>query len=212
MKNIFGNLGNNKRRPDALTVATIQYYYKPVMAFFSSLSLRAYETAGLSNSSIMLGLGCNDEVYGMMLKEFFSFAGDIVGLDLNGEALSKAKSYNTGAYSIFINASATAMPFADETFSTVYANGVIPDIPDVFSALAEARRVIRPGGQFFCTVRTEKFRQGYVLARILTKIGFSWGGEYYKERMDKRCTAIHVSITYDDWVSFFDQAGFKIER
>lgn len=41
-----------------------------------------------------------------------------------------------------------AMPFADETFATVVCTEVLEHVPDAPKAIAEIRRVLRPGGAF----------------------------------------------------------------
>jgi SAM-dependent methyltransferase len=43
-------------------------------------------------------------------------------------------------------ADAVSLPFPDGSFDCVYSFGVLHHIPDVADALAEARRVLRPGG------------------------------------------------------------------
>jgi SAM-dependent methyltransferase len=47
---------------------------------------------------------------------------------------------------------ATALPFADRTFDVVTARHMLYHVPDVAGAIAEARRVLRPGGAFGATV------------------------------------------------------------
>jgi ubiquinone/menaquinone biosynthesis C-methylase UbiE len=47
----------------------------------------------------------------------------------------------------YVRASAERLPFADRCVDTVLTTWTLCSIPDVFSALAEMRRVLRPGGR-----------------------------------------------------------------
>lgn len=47
-----------------------------------------------------------------------------------------------------LDAPAYPLPFGDETFDTVVCTLVLCSVPDVDATLAEARRVLRPGGRF----------------------------------------------------------------
>jgi len=49
----------------------------------------------------------------------------------------------------FVEASATAMPFPDNTFDAVWSIWVLEHIPEPEKALAEIRRVTKPGGYLF---------------------------------------------------------------
>lgn len=64
-----------------------------------------------------------------------------------------------------VQAGAEELPFEDESFDTVVATFVHCTIPDPARALAEIRRVLRPGGRylFFEHVRAE---DGSVLGRV----------------------------------------------
>lgn len=48
--------------------------------------------------------------------------------------------------------SASRLPFADGTFDTVMATEVLEHVAEVDAAVAEVRRVLRPGGHFLATV------------------------------------------------------------
>ena len=66
-------------------------------------------------------------------------AGAWVGVDASAEMLARAPQPHH-------RADATALPFPDHSFGSVALLYVLYHLPDPSSALAEARRVLRPGG------------------------------------------------------------------
>ena len=70
------------------------------------------------------------------------------------------------------DASAQALPFPDDSFDTVVSTMVLCTVPDPESALAEVRRVLRPGGRLlFCEhVRADSPR----LARWQRRLASPW--------------------------------------
>ena len=50
----------------------------------------------------------------------------------------------------FVEANAEALPFADRSFDAYTIAFGIRNVPRIEAALAEARRVLKPGGRFLC--------------------------------------------------------------
>lgn len=75
---------------------------------------------------------------------------DVVGIDFSSAMIALAESRVPDA--TFIEADAQDLPFEDREFDAVVCNFGIPHVPDQPRALAQVRRVLRPGGRFAMTV------------------------------------------------------------
>lgn len=89
----------------------------------------------------LLDLGCGD---GNNLAWLSRFAGHVYGSDYNLVRLVRAAARNRGA-TIFA-ADVLRFPSDDGAFDIVYFNHVIEHIKNDVAALAEARRILKPGG------------------------------------------------------------------
>lgn len=67
----------------------------------------------------------------------------VIGADLSAGMLGRAVA--AGAWPL-VQADATCLPVADASIDIVVGRGVLHHLPDVAAALAEWRRVVRPGG------------------------------------------------------------------
>lgn len=90
------------------------------------------------------GLGGGD----IVLAE--EFGAKVMGIDLEEPLISKAKSYVDEAgldkQIEFRHVTAGKLPFPDETFDIVYSSGAFTQTEDKIAIFAEARRVLRSGG------------------------------------------------------------------
>ncbi|HET9529502.1 MAG TPA: class I SAM-dependent methyltransferase, partial [Blastocatellia bacterium] len=79
-------------------------------------------------------------------------AGHVAGLDITQGMLEiaerKRRSRDVDNLS-FYRADIMRLPFADESFDAVTAGYALRNVPDIVGALAEIKRVLRPGGKFF---------------------------------------------------------------
>ncbi len=90
----------------------------------------------------------------------------VVGVDLSAGMLGKARAAGAGP---LVQADATRLPLADGSVDLVVTRGVLHHLPDVVGALADWRRVLRPGGAVVVVSEPTPTveRHGEVLVRAL---------------------------------------------
>lgn len=92
--------------------------------------------------------------HGTDLKQFARAGAKCFGIDLADTHLRLAalNFANEGLSADLRKADAARLPFPDASFDCVYSFGVLHVIPDVENALAEIRRVLKPGGVLMAAV------------------------------------------------------------
>jgi len=102
----------------------------------------------------LLDIGCGR---GRILKLLASRANRAVGVDIDAEArrLARAELLLAGLPNCSLrHGDMYALPFADAAFDTVVLDDVLTDTESPVRALAEARRLLKPGGRLFVLIRT----------------------------------------------------------
>lgn len=97
----------------------------------------------------ILDLGCGD---GNNLRWMADLPGALYGSDYNMTRLSRASSVDKAR--LFL-ADVTDYPMGDDTFDIILFNHVLEHIPDDGKALAEVRRILKPGGVLILGVPNE---------------------------------------------------------
>jgi ubiquinone/menaquinone biosynthesis C-methylase UbiE len=87
----------------------------------------------------VLEVGCGT---GLLLARAATFARSARGVDLSPGMLARARARGLDV----VEASATELPFPDETFDVAYSFKVLAHVRDIERALAEMTRVVRKGG------------------------------------------------------------------
>jgi ubiquinone/menaquinone biosynthesis C-methylase UbiE len=198
------------RLADPLTISTQFNYFKPHIALFGAFSLRAFRDSGFQFCSPTLDMGCGDGLYGAMLMSLLDPQGSLVGIDYSVTALSRAAKRQSSPYIALLRGDVQQLPFENASFRTVFANGVLAAVPVPQSAMAEAYRVLRSGGEFCFTVRTHQFRKHYLGTRLLKRIGLCKWADAHSKRIDRRTGAMHVNSDPEQWTEQLKECGFEV--
>jgi ubiquinone/menaquinone biosynthesis C-methylase UbiE len=96
-----------------------------------------------------LGFGAGYDAY-----EFCRNGADYTGIDITPENVDRARKH-LSFYDFeptLLQGDAEDLPFESKSFDLVYSNGVLHHTPDMARAFREARRVLKPGGDFWVIV------------------------------------------------------------
>ena len=141
-------------------------------------------TGGIDSSARVLDLGCGNGTTAIWLST--SQNCHVTGIDLSGVRVQNAEDARVQLDKqeqellAFKKASATELPFEDETFSHIWSQAVIYHVPDKISALSEAYRVLEKGGIMVFDDLTKPQpnispdAQKYVYERLLYDTPFSF--------------------------------------
>lgn len=176
------------------------YPWKPSLALFRALERRGVRRHLARLSSPVLDLGCGDgEINRLFLPEC-----DSVGIDWGPEPLPKAKRL----LGKVAQADARRLPFRSGSFGSVFGNCAIEHFPDIDLCLAEASRVLRPGGTFIATVPSVHWKALYVWNRFFSSLGCPGLGRTIVDAHDR--AVVHRNLFGpEEWSERFRRAGFE---
>jgi len=120
--------------------------YEQVMGRWSKkLAPLFIDFAGLANGEKVLDVGCGTGSLTFTLTKFADL-GEISAIDYSPVFVEAANRRNTDPRIKIQQADACALPFEDDTFDRALALLVLHFVPEADKAVAEMRRVVRPGG------------------------------------------------------------------
>src|SRR5690349_13356054 len=99
---------------------------------------------GLSDGDRVLDVGCGTGSLTFTVPQMAEVA-SVIGIDLTEAYVEFSRAQNTDPRITFRAADARALPFEDNSFDRAFSMLVLQFIPDAARAVAEMRRVVKPG-------------------------------------------------------------------
>ena len=123
-------------------------------------------------------------------------ADTVVGVDFSGEQLDHARKLRDfyGVDAQFVQGDVTALPLASDRFDAASSEAAFQMVEHLDEALAEARRVLRDGGVFVCSVP-------HPFNEILDAETATVEGDYF----DEEPREITIDDEYDATLQVFDR-------
>lgn len=124
---------------------------QPSDAEIASQSIKSNAQAAadlLSPAQNVLDVGCGD---GKFTRSLTALSTNVTGVDVKEKSIARAKAANNaeGKAVEFLVADGQALPFADASMDAVVISNSLHHIPDPRKGLAEAARVLKPGGTLY---------------------------------------------------------------
>jgi SAM-dependent methyltransferase len=171
--------------------------------------IRAIEAAWICHEplpGLALDLGCGDGLFSAILRERLAQPPRLlIGVDLRPEELRRAAA--RGVHDALLAADICSLPFAAGTVDSVLANSVLEHVPSLEEALAEIRRVLRPGGHFLALTPSKDVGALFLWTRLLGGERSPAGRAYaaWKNRLWQH----HHLLDEEEWRALLTRAGFR---
>jgi ubiquinone/menaquinone biosynthesis C-methylase UbiE len=155
---------------------------------------------GLPRGKVLLDLGCGT---GLFMRKYGETGGNATGLDISRGMIENARGRCNGFE--FCMGTAEVLPFRDQTFDAVSCLLAFSYLANPAHMLAEANRILKPGGRIaVCTLSRTMLTS---LVPAIYRLG---------ELIDVRHNARHIGVgdfgeryyTEDEMVILFSEAGF----
>jgi SAM-dependent methyltransferase len=141
---------NHIARGQVIASAAEVYEELYVPALFQEWAPRMADAARVAAGQRVLDVACGTGVLARALAERAGASGHVAGLDLNDGMLAVAR--RRAPKVAWHHGAAEAMPFGDGEFDAVLCQFALMFFEDRAKALAEMRRVLRPGGRLAIAV------------------------------------------------------------
>jgi 2-polyprenyl-6-hydroxyphenyl methylase/3-demethylubiquinone-9 3-methyltransferase len=112
----------------------------------------------------VLDIGCGA---GFLSNELAQAGHEVSGIDQSEESLKIARKYDGTKSAHYQLANAYALPFSDRYFDVVCAMDFLEHVEDPGKVIAEASRVLKPGGIFFFHTFNKNLLAYFVIIKLV---------------------------------------------
>jgi ubiquinone/menaquinone biosynthesis C-methylase UbiE len=187
--------------PSPFVEALRTYIDTPSLALWRAFKAKALEP--VSFSPPVLDLACGTGHFARILMGHKV----ITGCDVDKNAIRvAAKERTLDTVSV---ADARALPYPDQSFSSVLSNCSLEHIPDVELAIAEVSRVLRPKGIFAFTAPSEQFNNLLFFPRFYNFLGLCNRARGHIEWYNSLQGHYHID-PLPVWAKRLNEVGFKL--
>ncbi|WP_370401254.1 class I SAM-dependent methyltransferase [Sulfitobacter sp. JB4-11] len=130
------------------------YEDQKVKAIFGPLARATLNTISLSAGDRVLDVACGTGIVARSVRDRYGTDVAVTGTDLNDSMIETARMLTSDLVPPieWVVADATAMPFADGTFSVCMCQQGLQFVPDKRAAIEEFRRVLEPNGRLVISI------------------------------------------------------------
>ena len=123
-------------------------YFVP--AIFAQWPEQVCDVAEIQSGEEVLDIGCGTGILARTVAERVAPRGSVAAIDLNGSMLQVARRLNPNI--LWRQNDASDLPFSDDRFDVVVSQFAFMFVSDKPAAMAEIKRVLRPGGRIAIAV------------------------------------------------------------
>lgn len=164
---------------DVLAVQAIQ----PATALWRVLEMEVLLERLPAAGGRGLDLGCGD---GTLAAIYLAPASAVEWTGLDLDVRDAALAARSGRYRRVVVASADAVPMPADSVDLVLANSSLEHMHGLDGVIAEAARVLRPGGTCVFTVPDALFHERLLVPAVLRRLGARGAAERYLRHLDRR--------------------------
>lgn len=151
----------------------------------------------------VLDLGCGDGVFAELVFDQQLTS----GIDIRPNRVRQAQCADV--YELALTGDATAMPYADESFATVFSGCAMEHVPPMPQMLSEIARVLKPGGRLITTVPSGYFEEYLFVPGVLRRLGLEAIAAQYGKLILRLLTIFHMYHPVK-WERLLADAGLEL--